>query len=82
MQETRADGPKIRKLRMDADLTVDELVEILAKREGLIRHPDTIRNAELGHKEPGFKLLNAIARVLGVPREELLADDHVPAEQV
>jgi len=75
MQVTKADGRKIRALREAADLTVDELVEALAKREGLRRHPDTIRNFELGYKQPGFKLLNAIARILDVPREELLADD-------
>lgn len=75
MQVTKADGRKIRALREAADLTVDELVEVLAQRENLRRHPDTIRNFELGYKQPGFKLLNAIARVLNVPREELLADD-------
>lgn len=74
MQVTRADGRKIRALREAADLTVDELVEALSEREGMRRHPDTIRNFELGYKQPGFKLLNAIARILDVPREELLAD--------
>ncbi|MEV4247024.1 helix-turn-helix transcriptional regulator [Streptosporangium canum] len=75
MQVTKADGRKIREKREAADLTVDELVDALTKREKITRHPDTIRNLELGHKQPGFKLLNAIARVLNVPREELLADD-------
>lgn len=81
MQVTRADGRKIRALREAADLTVDELVTALAEREGLSRHPDTIRNFELGYKQPGFKLLNAIARILGVPREELLAGDDDTEEQ-
>jgi len=75
MQVTRADGKKIRALREAADLTVDELVEALAQRENMRRHPDTIRNFELGYTQPGFKLLNAIARILDVPREELLAAD-------
>lgn len=80
MQLTRADGKKIRARREAADLTVDELVAKLAKREKIQRHPDTIRNVELGHAQPGFKLLNAIARVLGVPREDLLADDQSERE--
>lgn len=75
MQVTKADGRKIRALREAADLTVDELVEVLAERENMQRHPDTIRNFELGYKQPGFKLLNAIARVLDVPREDLLVED-------
>jgi transcriptional regulator with XRE-family HTH domain len=73
-QITRADGAKMRAAREAADLTVDELVAALREREGIARHPDTIRNAELGHSQPGFKLLNAIARVLDLPREALLAD--------
>lgn len=80
MQLTRADGKKIRARREAVDLTVDELVAKLAKREKIQRHPDTIRNVELGHSQPGFKLLNAIARVLGVPREALLADDQSERE--
>lgn len=79
MQVTKADGRKIRALREAADLTVDELVKALADREGLNRHPDTIRNFELGYTQPGFKLLNAIARILNVPRERLLADDEETA---
>jgi transcriptional regulator with XRE-family HTH domain len=75
MQVTKADGRKIRARREAADLTVDELVQALEQRENMRRHPDTIRNFELGYKQPGFKLLNAIARILDVPREELLADD-------
>lgn len=73
-QMTRADGGKIRRLRETADLTVDELVARLAADEGMSRHPDHIRNVELGYTQPGFKLLNAISRVLNVPREQLLAD--------
>jgi transcriptional regulator with XRE-family HTH domain len=80
MQLTRADGKKIRARREAADLTVDELVAKLTKREKIQRHPDTIRNVELGHAQPSFKLLNAIARVLGVPREDLLADDQSERE--
>lgn len=74
-QITRADGAKMRLAREAADLTVDELVAALADREGIERHPDTIRNAELGHSQPGIKLLHAYARVVGKPFTELLADD-------
>jgi transcriptional regulator with XRE-family HTH domain len=74
MQVTQSDGLKIRTLREARDLTVDELVAALKEREGLKRHPDTIRNIELGHSRAGFKLLNAIARVLDVPREEIMAN--------
>lgn len=73
-QITRADGVKMRAAREAADLTVDELVAALKEREGIKRHPDTIRNAELGHSQPGIKLLHAYARVVGKPFEALLAD--------
>lgn len=76
---TVADGTKIRMERERADLTVDELVELLREEEGIERHPDTLRNVELNHAPPGLKLFNAIARVLakrtGVEREQLLADE-------
>lgn len=75
MQSRKADGTKIRRAREQADLTVDEMVAALKEREGIERHPDTIRNIELGHNRAGLKVLNAIARVLDVPREELLADE-------
>jgi transcriptional regulator with XRE-family HTH domain len=80
MQLTRADGYKMRKLREEADLTVEELLRALEEKEGIKRNASTIYNAELGHSQPGFKLLNAIARVLGVPREALLADEPEPSE--
>lgn len=79
MRSGKADGQKIRALREAADLTVDELVEALAQREGIRRHPDTIRNFELGHKQPGLKVLNAIARVFGVDRDELLVAEQPKA---
>lgn len=74
-QITRADGTKMRLAREAADLTVDELVDELRKREGIKRHPDTIRNAELGHSQPSVKLLHAFARVVDKPFEALLADE-------
>lgn len=74
MPARKADGTKIRAAREDANLTVDELVEVLETQEGITRHPDTIRNVELGHAQPGLKLFNAIAKVLHVSRKSLYAD--------
>lgn len=68
------DGPAIRKAREAADMTIDQLVVALHDREGLARHPDTIRNVELGHARPGMELFNAMCRVLDVPRESLLKE--------
>lgn len=70
-QLTQADGTKIRRERERQELTVDELVARLQADEGIQRHPDYIRNIELGHKQPSVLLLGSIARVLGVPRETL-----------
>lgn len=70
-QLTQADGTKIRRERERQELTVDGLVTKLFEQEGVQRHPDYIRNIELGHKQPSVQLLGSIARVLGVPRENL-----------
>ncbi|MFF0864229.1 helix-turn-helix domain-containing protein [Nonomuraea sp. NPDC003560] len=70
-QLTQADGTKIRRERERQELTVDELVAKLREQEGIQRHPDYIRNIELGYKQPSVRLLGGIARVLGVPREQL-----------
>lgn len=72
MQARKVNGRKIRALRKAADISTNELVEILAAREGVKRHPDTIRNIELGHAQPSSELLEAIARVLGVVPDDLL----------
>ena len=71
-----ADGRKMRLAREEADLTVDELVDLLRIRENIDRHPDTIRNVELGYAQPGLELFNAYARIVGVPRRKLLADEN------
>lgn len=81
MRVTTADGKKIRKHREAADLTIDELVDALIKREKLKRHPDTLRNIELGHTQPSQKLLNAIVRIFDVPRDDLLADDDAQVQR-
>lgn len=72
MPDIRANGREIRRLRSAANLTVDELVAALRDQQDIERHPDTIRNIELGHTQPGLKLVHAIANVLGVPYEQLL----------
>lgn len=71
VQLTQADGPKIRLARERKELTVDEFVAALEQQEGLKRHPDYIRNVELGHKEPSVKLIGAMARVLEVKWDDI-----------
>lgn len=73
-QITRADGTKMRRAREEADLTVDELVAALKDREGIKRHPDTIRNAELGHSQLSVRVLHAYARIVDRRFEDLLVD--------
>lgn len=85
-QLTQADGTKIRRERERQELSVDELVARLAEEEGLVRHPDYIRNIELGHKQPSPKLLGSIARVLRVERDAVTGPEnpritHRPAVQ-
>jgi transcriptional regulator with XRE-family HTH domain len=75
-----ADGRKMRLAREAADLTVDELVDALRRDEGIERHPDTIRNVELGYQQPSLQVFNAYARIVGVPRSELLEDEE-PVEE-
>jgi len=69
-----ADGSRMRRARETAGLTVGQLVERL-REEGIDRHPDSIRNVELGHQQPGLEVLDAYARIVGVNRADLLADD-------
>lgn len=68
-----ADGRKMRHARERAGLSVGQLVERL-REEGVERHPDSIRNVELGHQQPGLEVLDAYARVVGVDRDDLLMD--------
>lgn len=75
-QLTRADGTKIRRERERRELTIADLVTRLAEDEGIERHPDYIRNIELGHKQPSAKLLGGIARVLGVDKGVLLGPEN------
>ncbi|MER7213531.1 MULTISPECIES: helix-turn-helix domain-containing protein [Streptosporangium] len=75
-QLTQADGLKIRRERERQELTVDELVARLAAEEDIRRHPDYIRNIELGYKQPSPRLLGSIARVLGVERDTLLGPEN------
>lgn len=67
----KVNGRKMRLAREAADLSVDQLVERL-RDEGIERHPDTIRNIELGHSRPSMELFNAYARIVGADREDLL----------
>jgi transcriptional regulator with XRE-family HTH domain len=67
-------GGKARELREQADITVRELVGILSEESELRYAEDTIRNVELGHKQPSLTLSLAWANALDVPRSELLMD--------
>lgn len=73
-QLTKVDGLKIRARREELELTVADVVSLLAKQEKRTVHPDHLRNIELGHKQPGVKLLGALCRVLSSNRADFLAD--------
>ncbi|MEV1201688.1 helix-turn-helix domain-containing protein [Microbispora rosea] len=73
-QLTKVDGRKLRQRREELELSVDDVVQALAKREKRSIHPDHLRNIELGHKQPGVKLFGALCRVLSSNREAFLAD--------
>lgn len=78
MARQLVDGDEIRRLRVEIrDLTMDQFLTAL-RLEGVERHEDTIRNIELGHTQPGDRLLNAIARVLDVRRDTLLLRETTP----
>jgi transcriptional regulator with XRE-family HTH domain len=68
------DGGKARRLREQADLSVRDLVDILAKESELHYDRNTLYNVELGHKQPSVELSLAWANALEVPRTELLMD--------
>ncbi|MEV4458502.1 hypothetical protein [Microbispora sp. NPDC049633] len=78
-QLTKVDGRKLRRRREELELTVNDVVQALAEREKRTIHPDHLRNIELGHKQPGVKLVGALCRVLSSNRSEFLAD---PADAV
>lgn len=68
------DGPKIKRLRERAGLT---LVELGAQ---VRRHPESLRHIERGTKNASVVTLGRIANALGVPLEEIATDDEdVPA---
>ena len=73
-QLTKVDGRKLRLRREVLELTVNDVVSLLATREKRTIHPDHLRNIELGHKQPGVKLLGALCRVLSSNRSSFLAD--------
>lgn len=73
MAVTKVNGPAIRVIRERSDLSVSDVVTAL-DAEGFKVHPDSLRNIELGYKQPSTKLLAAIARVLKCPKAALLAN--------
>jgi transcriptional regulator with XRE-family HTH domain len=67
-------GQKARELREEADLSVRELAQILEEDSELAYAEDTLRNVELGYKQPSVELSLAWANALDVPRSDLLMD--------
>lgn len=67
-------GGKARDLREEKNITVRELAELIEEHSDSAWSQDTIRNVELGHKQPGLKLGHAWANALDVDRSELLMD--------
>jgi len=78
MAMSKVNGAAMRVIRERSGMTVDDLVQRLAQL-GLRAHPDTIRNIELGHRQPSVKLLAGIAEALACPKFALYGDPTEPA---
>lgn len=78
----RATGPliRIRDLRLAHGLSIPALVERIAA-EGVVVHPDTISNVELGHKRPSNPLMTAWAKALKVHPLDVVVPEPVPAHR-
>jgi transcriptional regulator with XRE-family HTH domain len=59
-------GQKIRLARQRAGLTQEDLAARVS------RTPESISNIELGLQEPGIKIIQSLAKALGLPLSELL----------
>jgi transcriptional regulator with XRE-family HTH domain len=79
-QLTKADGHQIRLRREELGLTVHDLAAKLAKA-GHSRHPDHLRNIELGHRQPSVSLFAALVAALETTRERLLARPQRPVRR-
>lgn len=63
---TKVDGTRLRDRREELHLTV----ATVAKRIGC--HEDSLRNIELGRRQPGVELFGRLLGVLGGTREDYL----------
>lgn len=73
-------GGKARDLREEKNITVRELAKLIEEHSDSAWSRDTIRNIELGHKQPGLKLSHAWANALDVLRSDLLMDAPEPSD--
>ncbi|WP_277030729.1 helix-turn-helix transcriptional regulator [Actinacidiphila oryziradicis] len=64
----RAIGQRVQQHRIEANLTQEQLVEL----SGLDR--STLQRIEAGSRDPRLSWLQLVARALGVPLAELLAE--------
>lgn len=67
-QLTKIDGRKIRKRREDLLLSVKRAAELIGC------HPDTLRNIQLGHRQPSIELLARILDVLEADIDDFRLD--------
>lgn len=68
------DGNKIRKLRKQKGLSIDELAEQTG------RHPESLRNLERGNKNASKVMLTWIAKALDVEPDAFAPDDEPGAD--
>ncbi len=71
VQVVKADGARIRELRLERGLTPEQLAAKIAPH----RHGQSIRAIERGDKHPSLRLIGDIAKALKVNPAEIIARD-------
>lgn len=80
MRYATVDGPKLRELRKERDLSLRATATLIAERLGLSTvHVTTLSKIETGDRQPSDELFGAWCEVLGGDRDEL-ARISVPPE--
>lgn len=74
MQSAQIDGPRLRRLREDRELTGDVLADLVSARLGRRVDPSTIYKIEKGSRQPSARLFGAICRVLQCEKSELITE--------
>ncbi|MGA8330421.1 MAG: helix-turn-helix transcriptional regulator [Mycobacterium sp.] len=72
---------RIRDLREAHGLSIPALAARIAA-EGVVVHPDTISNVELGHKRPSHPLMTAWAKALDVHPLDVVVPEPKQRQQV